>query len=51
MIIEKETTVTINDRDYIKTYYEFTEYLDEAAVQELITQLKAYVDQELGGNP
>lgn len=37
--------------DMLEDAYEFPTYLDEAAVQELIAQLKAYVDQELGGNP
>ena len=36
--------------DMLEDTYEFPTYLDEAATQELITQLKAYADQELGGN-
>lgn len=36
--------------DMLEDSYEFPDYLDEAATQELINQLKAYADQELGGN-
>ena len=36
--------------DMLTDTYEFPMYLDEAATQELITQLKAYADRELGGN-
>lgn len=36
--------------DMLTDIYEFPTYLDEAATQELITQLKAYADRELGGN-
>ena len=34
--------------DMLADTYEFPTYLDEAATQELITQLKAYADRELG---
>ena len=37
--------------DMLEDTYEFPTYLDEEATRELIRQLKAYVDQELGGNP
>lgn len=37
--------------DMLEDAYEFPTYLDKDATQELITQLKAYVEQELGGNP
>ncbi|MBR6135609.1 MAG: hypothetical protein IKQ22_03895 [Clostridia bacterium] len=49
-IIPEGTTGPVN-LDMLEDTYEFPTYLDEAATQELITQLKAYADQELGGNP
>lgn len=36
--------------DMLSDTYVFPKYLDEAATQELINQLKAYADRELGGN-
>ena len=54
MIIKKKVIPTGTDGnvnpDMLSDTYEFPTYLDEAATQELITQLKDYADQELGGN-
>ena len=54
MIIKKKTIPSgiegpINP-DMLEDTYEFPTYLDEAATQELINQLKAYANRELGGN-
>lgn len=54
MIIKKEVIPTGVDGpvnpDMLEDTYEFPTYLDKEATMELIRQLKAYVDQELGGN-
>ena len=54
MIIKKKiipagTEGNVNPNMLADTY-EFPTYLDEAATQELVTQLKAYADQELTGS-
>ena len=49
-IIPEGTTGSVN-LDMLEDTYEFPTYLDETATQELITQLKEYARQELGGNP
>lgn len=55
MIIKKKVIPTGTEGnvnpDMLADTYEFPTYLDEAATQELINQLKAYADQELGGTP
>lgn len=50
MLIEKEETETTPEGTCIIKQTMFPKYLDKEGTQELVAQLKAYAEAELGGN-